>query len=168
MEENCCCLVASLGLTLLPPSWTLALQAPPRDFPSKHTRVGCHFLLQEIFSTQGSDPCLPHCKQVLYCWATREAQSKISPRLNAALSPYYKSEKQDQKDEMVSSDCIAFPEHTLRIPGVEPRSPALQAESLPSEPQGKPKNIYSNTKIFSTQWGSIGETLAGLAVALAF
>ena len=26
-------------------------------------------------------------------------------------------------------------------PGIEPRSPALQADSLPSEPQGKPKNI---------------------------
>ena len=25
--------------------------------------------------------------------------------------------------------------------GIEPRSPALQADSLPAEPQGKPKNI---------------------------
>ena len=25
-------------------------------------------------------------------------------------------------------------------PGIEPRSPALQADSLPAEPQGKPKN----------------------------
>ena len=25
-------------------------------------------------------------------------------------------------------------------PGIEPRSPALQADSLPSEPSGKPKN----------------------------
>ena len=28
----------------------------------------------------------------------------------------------------------------LPNPGIEPRSPALQADSLPSEPQGKPKN----------------------------
>ena len=28
----------------------------------------------------------------------------------------------------------------LPKPGVEPRSPALQADSLPAEPQGKPKN----------------------------
>ena len=28
-------------------------------------------------------------------------------------------------------------------PGIEPRSPALQADALPSEPQGKPRNcIY--------------------------
>ena len=28
----------------------------------------------------------------------------------------------------------------LPDPGIEPRSPALQADSLPVEPQGKPKN----------------------------
>ena len=27
-------------------------------FSSKNTRVGCHFLLQGIFPTQGSNPCL--------------------------------------------------------------------------------------------------------------
>ena len=32
-------------------------------------------------------------------------------------------------------ECVAFPK-----PGIEPRSPALQADSLPAEPQGKPKN----------------------------
>ena len=26
-------------------------------------------------------------------------------------------------------------------PGIEPRSPSMQADSLPAEPQGKPKNI---------------------------
>ena len=30
----------------------------PWDFPSKNTGVGCHFLLQGIFPTQGSNPCL--------------------------------------------------------------------------------------------------------------
>ena len=30
----------------------------PWDFPGKNTRVGCHFLLQRIFSTQGSNPSL--------------------------------------------------------------------------------------------------------------
>ena len=28
----------------------------------------------------------------------------------------------------------------LPNPGIKPRSPALQADSLPAEPQGKPKN----------------------------
>ena len=31
-----------------------------------NTGVGCHFLLQGIFPTQGSNPGLPHCRQILY------------------------------------------------------------------------------------------------------
>ena len=38
----------------------------PWDFPDKSTGVGCHFLLQRIFLTQGSKPGLPHCRQRLY------------------------------------------------------------------------------------------------------
>ena len=29
--------------------------------------MGCHFLLQGIFPTQGSNPGIPHCRQTLYC-----------------------------------------------------------------------------------------------------
>ena len=29
-----------------------------QDYPGKNTELGCHFLLQGIFSTQGSKPCL--------------------------------------------------------------------------------------------------------------
>ena len=36
-------------------------------FPDKSTRVGCHSLLQGIFPTQGSNLCLPPCRQMLYC-----------------------------------------------------------------------------------------------------
>ena len=36
------------------------------DCPGKNTGVGCHALLQGIFPTQGSNPGLPHCKQILY------------------------------------------------------------------------------------------------------
>ena len=35
------------------------------------TRVGCHFLLQGIFPTQGSNPGLWHCRQILY-WLSHE------------------------------------------------------------------------------------------------
>ena len=36
------------------------------DSPGKNTGVGCHVLLQGIFSTQRSNPGLPHYKQILY------------------------------------------------------------------------------------------------------
>ena len=35
-------------------------------FPGKNTGVGCHFLLQEIFPTQGSNLSLLHCRHFLY------------------------------------------------------------------------------------------------------
>ena len=38
----------------------------PWDFPDKNTGVGCHAVLQRIFLTQGSNPGIPHCGQILY------------------------------------------------------------------------------------------------------
>ena len=38
---------------------------PPWDSPGKSTGVGCHFLLQGIFPTQGSNPGFPHSRQML-------------------------------------------------------------------------------------------------------
>ena len=38
----------------------------PWDFPGKDTGVCCHFLLQGIFSTQGSNPSLLHCRWILH------------------------------------------------------------------------------------------------------
>ena len=37
----------------------------PWDFPGKNTGVGCYFLPQRIFPSQGSNPGLPHCRQTL-------------------------------------------------------------------------------------------------------
>ena len=53
------------------------------------------------------------------------------------------------------------PPGDLCNPGIEPRSPTLQADSLPAEPQGKPKNTGVGSlsllqRIFPTQestWG---------------
>ena len=36
------------------------------DFPGKNNGVGCHFLLQGIFPTQGLNTDLLHCGQILY------------------------------------------------------------------------------------------------------
>ena len=34
--------------------------------PGKNTGMGFHALLQEVFSTQGSNPGFPHCRWILY------------------------------------------------------------------------------------------------------
>ena len=47
----------------------------PWDPPGKNTGVGCHFLLQRIFPSQGSNLCLVqllYCRQILYQEATRK------------------------------------------------------------------------------------------------
>ena len=56
-------LVAKVCPTLATP-WTITCQAPLSMGLS--TGVGCHFLLQGIFLTQGSNPGLLHYRQILY------------------------------------------------------------------------------------------------------
>ena len=51
-------------LTLLWPHGLPARVLCPWDFPGKNTGVGCHFLLQGIFPTQGSNLCLQHWRIV--------------------------------------------------------------------------------------------------------
>ena len=52
--------------------WTVAhRQLCSWDSPGKNTEVGSHFLLQGIFPTEGSNPGLPHCRQILYCLSHR-------------------------------------------------------------------------------------------------
>ena len=50
----------------------------PWDFQGKSTGVGCHILLQGIFLTQESNPG----RQILYHWATSEAQVRINLNQN--------------------------------------------------------------------------------------
>ena len=58
--NNCCCLVTQLCLTLLRCHGLLPLRLLcPWDFPGKNTGVGCLFLLQGVFLTQGLEPESP-------------------------------------------------------------------------------------------------------------
>ena len=48
----------------------------PWNLPRQNTEVGSLFLLQGIIPTQGSNPGLPHCRQILY-----QLSHKGSPRI---------------------------------------------------------------------------------------
>ena len=48
----------------------------PWNSPGKNTRVGCHFLLQEIFPTQGSNPGLLHSRQIFY-WLSYQGSLRV-------------------------------------------------------------------------------------------
>ena len=52
----------------------------PWDFSGRNIGVGCYFLLQGIFLTQGSNSCLLHflyCRWILYHWAIQEIPLRI-------------------------------------------------------------------------------------------
>ena len=54
-------------------------------------------------------------------------------------TPWTKQSMEFSRPEYWSGEPLPSP-GDLPNPGIEPRSPALQADSLPAEPQGKPKN----------------------------
>ena len=61
------CLVAQSCLTLCDPmDCNPPGSSVPGDSPDKDIGVGFHALLQGIFPTQGSNPGLLHCRQILY------------------------------------------------------------------------------------------------------
>ena len=73
-------LVTQLCLTLCNPMDC----SPPgssvyRDSPGKNTGVGCYALLQGIFPTQGLNPGLPHCRQILLPCEPQGKPSLIGP-----------------------------------------------------------------------------------------
>ena len=55
-------MAGSLGPRGLQPARLLR----PGDSPGKNAGVGCHALLRSTFPTQGSNPGLLHCRQILY------------------------------------------------------------------------------------------------------
>ena len=58
----CYCLVTKSSLTLCDPMDSAMLLCP-WDFPVKNPGVGCHFLLQGIFLSQGLNPRILHHRQ---------------------------------------------------------------------------------------------------------
>ena len=68
-KETCSVLIVqSLShVRLFVTPWTAAHQAPlSMGFSRQEYGVGCLFLLQGIFPTQGSNPHLLHCSWILY------------------------------------------------------------------------------------------------------
>ena len=75
--------------------WTVAAKLLcPWDSPGKNTRVGCHFLLQKIFPTQGLNPhlfYLLHWQGVLYHWRLLQSPThiRLGPTLKASFELIY-------------------------------------------------------------------------------
>ena len=72
----CVCARVCVSSSVVPDSvtpWTIAKLLCSWDFPDKNSGVGCHFLLQGIFLTQGLNASLLLSRRILNHWATWEA-----------------------------------------------------------------------------------------------
>ena len=76
-KEMCVCVSRSVvSDSLRPHRLQPARLLCPWDSPGKNTGVDCHNILQRIFPTQGLNPGLLHCRQILYCLSYREVLKK--------------------------------------------------------------------------------------------
>ena len=69
MYTACVCVCSALSYSLWPYGLEPTRILCPWDCPGKNIGMGCHFLFQEIFLTQGLNLCflsLLHCKWILY------------------------------------------------------------------------------------------------------
>ena len=66
--DCCCCLVTKSCQTLCNPMDCSLPDSSVHGF--SRDGMGCHFILQRIFPTQGSNPRLLLRRQILYHWAT--------------------------------------------------------------------------------------------------
>ena len=98
------------------------------DFPDKSTGVGCHFLLQGIFSKKGLNLVLPHCKQMLYrlshkggCNA-KMGTIKDSNSMDLTKAVDIKKKWQEYTEEQYKKDLHDPDNHDGKISHLEPDS----------------------------------------------
>ena len=85
----------------------------PWDFPGKNTEVACHFLLQRIFPTQGSYPCLL-CLLCLLTWQAGSLPLALSKKtLN------YNNKKKKKKRKKTSIEIFEQAEERIHEPEIE-------------------------------------------------
>ena len=89
----CVCVLSHVRPSVTP--WAVAHQnfLCPQNFPDKNTGVGCHFLLQGIFSTQGSNPCFLHWQAVslqLSHLGSPNPKSPTTPKITGLLHPRFR------------------------------------------------------------------------------
>ena len=159
-----CLLLSQIWLFVTPQ--TVVCQAPLSMgyFPIKNIGVGCHFLLQTIFLTQGLNPhflCLLHCRWILYCWAIWEACScilscfayvKLIENLCTIAYQAPLSRVFSRQEYCSGLPCPNPGDHP--DPGIEPASPAtpaLQADIASLSHRGSTMYIYCASQWLSTK-----------------
>ena len=106
----------------------------PWNFPGQNTRVGSCSLLQGIFPTQGLNPALFLGRWILWKW-----KWKFLNHVQLFATPWTIQSMGFSRPEYWSEYPFPYP-GDLSNPGIKPRSPTLQADSLPAELQRSPLN----------------------------
>ena len=82
------------------------LLATPWNSPGQNTGVGSLSLLQEIFPTRESNPCLPHCGRILYQLSHKGSPIQYSTEPSAIVQYVY-FEHRMSGSKRKSSDDVA-------------------------------------------------------------
>ena len=132
----------------------------PWNSPGKNTGVGCHFLLQCMkgkSENEVSQSC-PTPSNPMNCslpgssvhgifqarvleWGAMAFSESSLVMSNSLLPPWTIQFMEFSRPEYWSGWPFPSP-GDLPNPGTEPRSPSLQVDSLPAEPQGKPMHRH--------------------------
>ena len=103
------------------------------DSPGKNTGVGCHALLQGIFSTQGSTPGPPHCRQILYC-LNHQGSPWILEWVAYSFSRSFSWPRNQTGISCIAggffTSCPTREALIVTWPGIKPMPPAVEAWSL--------------------------------------
>ena len=132
--------------------------SPPRllcpwSSPGKNTGVGCHFFLQGIFPTQGSNSLFVHIgRKSLYCWATWEAPNNPSSvqslsRVQLFATPWIAAHQ--------ASLSVTNPQSSLRLTSIEsvmPSSHLILCRPLLLPPIPPSITVFSNESTLLMRW----------------
>ena len=98
-------------------SWTIQSM----EFSRPEYRVSSRSLLQEIFPTQGSNPGLPHCRQILYHLSHQGSPGNHGIELNVKLLHTRKPRNQSDSDiagKQDLMDCHTGQQHMKASPSL--------------------------------------------------
>ena len=90
--------------------WPYELDSP-RNSPGQNTGVDSFSLLQGIFPTQGSNPVLPHCRQILY-----QLSHKGSPHGQQVNEEMFNSNNHQGNE---NQNCNEMSESSVRITSIK-------------------------------------------------
>ena len=97
----------------------------PWDFPGMNTGVGCHFLLQGIFPTQGLNPGLPYCRQMLHYLSYQGSPNQIMVIINFTLYPLFSYNISARQHSYCTNRCLKLSGIGVRVALSIPISLAL-------------------------------------------